>query len=159
MSGLRLRFILALVLFLSWLGWLAVAVWQKDTASVLSRARMLAASHAVVVEIRWDQEPAGPSTRATVVEWLQWEGAEPPAGATIEIGNLSQARPAASSQLVPPGTYLALLRPDNTGYRLVGLPRSVGYEGNEASLPILYPWNPATQAQWERLKPDFTIKK
>ena len=71
MSWLRLRLLLAFVLFVGWLGWLAVAVyearWQPEPVRIVSHAKLTAADHIVVANITKGTDGL-PQTEVEVVE-------------------------------------------------------------------------------------------
>ena len=146
MTLVRLRFAVALVVFLAWLGWLAVAVAKKGEP-VLSRAQLLNATHLVVADVTLG-DGGLPSTTATVVEVLRGDGV--PAG-PITVLNLDLALPAGAKAFPGPGVYLLPLTSDGRTFRVAGLPRSPGYEPAESARPVIYPATEATRAQARRL--------
>lgn len=148
MKVARLRLILAAVLFLAWLGWLAAAVLQKDAVDVLSRAQLTEATVLVVAEVAADGEGL-PDPKVTVVKTLK--GTLEGDGKSIEVLNLRKAAlpgkgfPAASTYLIP------LTFDKVMGYSVAGLPRSPGYEAANPERPPIYPWNDNTRKQLAKL--------
>ena len=145
MTAARLRFAVALLLFLGWLGWLALAVAKKGDP-VLSRAQLLSATHLVYAEVTLGEDGM-PAPTARVVEALRGAGL----GLTVEVANLPSALPAGAKTFPGPGTYLLPLVGDGKGYRVAGLPRSPGYEPAEPSRPVIYAATEATRAQVRKL--------
>lgn len=144
MSFARLRFAIALIAFLAWLTWLAVAVAQKGTSPVVSRAQLAAASHLVVCKVTVGDDGL-PAITATVVESLSGPTLRP--GEVIEVLNLNSAMPPGASALPGEGEYLLPLVGDRGTYRVAGLPRSPGYEAAETVRPAIYRYDAATRAQ------------
>ncbi len=148
MNRARVRFALALVAFLAWLGWLAVAVAEKGKHPVVSRAQLAAATHVVVATVTAGPDDL-PATTATVTRTLR--GTAIPPGTVLEVFNLSGAQVPGAGTHPAPGEYLIALVSDGRTYRVAGLPRSPGYEPAEPDRPMVYPWDAATSAQLRAL--------
>ncbi|MGL6076428.1 MAG: hypothetical protein ACRC8S_19925 [Fimbriiglobus sp.] len=148
MIWLRLRFLAALVLFVAWLGWLAFAVQSKGNP-ILSRAQVINANQIVFAEVRVGDDGL-PLPMAQVTKVLR---GNVPVG-PIEVMNLPAALPAGAKHFSGPGEYLLLLSGDGKTYRIVGLPRSPGFEPAEPTRPVLYPATDATRLQIEKLIKD-----
>jgi hypothetical protein len=147
MSGARIRLIVAAVLFLGWMVWLALAVADKGSVDPVSRAQLTEATILVTAEVT--SVEGKPARKVKVVQRLSATG--PADGAEIDVANLSQA-------VVPgkgfpgDGVYLLPLVPrDGSGFSLAGLPRSPGYEPANPPHPSIYPWNEATRVQLKAL--------
>jgi hypothetical protein len=145
MIWLRLRFVAALLVFLAWLGWLAFAVQSKGNP-VLSRAQVIHANQIVFAEVRVGDDGL-PLPTAQVTKALR---GNVPLG-PIEVLNLPSALPAGTKQFPGAGEYLLLLAGDGKTYRIVGLPRSPGFEPAEPTRPVIYPATDATRRQIEKL--------
>ena len=52
MTGARIRLIVAAALFLAWMSWLALAVFDKGTVDPLSRAQLTEATILVAAEVQ-----------------------------------------------------------------------------------------------------------
>ena len=144
MTGARLRFAAAALVFLGWLGWLGVAVLEKGKHPVVSRAQLTAATHLIVAEVTVDAEGL-PARTATVVETLS--GPALPAGTMIEVLNLPSSLPPGAGQFPGPGRYLVPVVADGATYRVAGLPSSPGYDAVTPVRPAVYVWDDATRAQ------------
>lgn len=151
MSFARVRLVLAAGVFLAWLGWLAVAVSQKGSVQIVSRAQLTAATTLVVGEVVLGADGT-PSPRVKVVKVLAGEAA-----GEIDVGNLpSSATPlpvAGNSRTPQAGTYFLALVKGEGGYRIAGLPKSPGgYEATTPDRPLIYPWAEDVKQQLRTLK-------
>jgi len=145
MTFARLRFAVALVAFLAWLGWLAVAVASKGDP-VLSRAQLMNATHLVYAEVAVGDDGL-PRPTATVVEVVRGTGV----AGEIAVLNLPTALPAGAKSFPGPGVYLLPLGSDGKTFRVVGLPRSPGYDAADLVRPVIYRATEATRTQLARL--------
>ena len=145
MTGARLRFALALLLFLAWLGWLALAYFGKGEHPVLSRSQLLAATHLVVADI--GPGPDGLPATLTVVETLKGE----PISGSPDVWNLPSALPPGAARFPGSGRYLVPLAGDGKTYRIADPAPSPGYPQEAAARPRIYPWGEATRAQMAAL--------
>ncbi len=145
MTFARLRFAVALLAFVAWLSWLAVAVAQKGNP-VLSRAQLLNATHLVYAEVSVGDDGL-PKPTATVVEVARGDGVS----GNITVLNLPKALPSGAKSFPGPGLYLLPLGGDGKTFRVVGLPRSPGYEAADPVRPVIYPATDATRVQLQRL--------
>jgi hypothetical protein len=141
----RARFAIALIAFLAWLGWLAVAVAEKGDP-VLSRAQLLNASHLVYADVTVGDDGL-PRATATVVEVVRGTAL----AGEIGVLNLPAALPAGAKSFPGPGVYLLPLGGDGKTFRVVGLPRSPGYDAADPVRPVIYPATDATRRQLDRL--------
>ncbi len=141
----RARFAVALIAFVAWLGWLAVAVAKKGDP-VLSRAQLLNATHLVYAEVTVGDDGL-PRATATVVEVVRGTAL----AGEIGVLNLPAALPAGAKSFPGPGVYLLPLGGDGKTFRVVGLPRSPGYEAADPVRPVIYPATDATRVQLDRL--------
>src|SRR5215212_5015496 len=128
MTRARALLILAAVLFVGWLGWLGYAVdaarWAANTAPVVSRAQLTAATHLLVGEVKIGDDGL-PLSEVKVVEVLR--GGGPAAGQTAVVRNLNKARPPGAKQF-DSGPYLLAVVGEGSNFSVAGLPRSPGYE-------------------------------
>ena len=145
MTVARARFAIALLAFVAWLGWLAVAVAKKGDP-VLSRAQLLNATHLVYAEVTVGDDGL-PNPTATVVEVAR--GGQ--LSGEIAVLNLPKALPAGAKSFPGPGVYLLPLGGDGKTFRVVGLPRSPGYDAADPVRPVIYPATDATRSQLRRL--------
>ena len=145
MTFARLRFAVALLAFVAWLGWLAAAVALKGDP-ILSRAQLLNATHLVYAEVTVGDDGL-PRSGATVVEVARGEAVT----GNITVLNLSKALPAGAKSFPGPGVYLLPLNGDGKTFRVVGLPRSPGYDAADPVRPVIYPATAATRLQLQRL--------
>ena len=145
MTAARARFAVALIAFVAWLGWLAVAVAKKGDP-VLSRAQLLNATHLVYAEVTVGGDGL-PRATATVVEVVRGTALS----GEIGVLNLPTALPAGAKSFPGPGVYLLPLGGDGKTFRVVGLPRSPGYDAADPVRPVIYPATAATRAQLDRL--------
>ena len=141
----RARFAVALIAFVAWLGWLAVAVAKKGDP-VLSRAQLLNATHLVYAEVTVGDDGL-PRATATVVEVVRGTAL----AGEIGVLNLPTALPAGAKSFPGPGVYLLPLGGDGKTFRVVGLPRSPGYDAADPVRPVIYPATAATRVQLDRL--------
>ena len=148
MTGARLRFALALGLFLAWLGWLAWAYAAKDKNPIVSRGQLTAATHWVVAEVSVGADGL-PGESATVTQVFVGSGIQP--GDTVGVLNLPSALPPGSAAFPGPGPYFLPLVADGKTFAIAGLPRTVRYEPQTFARPPVYPWTPATERQVAKL--------
>ena len=141
MTGARIRFALALTLFLAWLGWLAVAYFEKGKHPVLSRSQLLAATHLVVADIAPGAD--GLPQTLTAVETIKGE----PVTGTVDVRNLPSALTPGAEAFAGPGRYLVPLVSDGRVYRIADPAPSPGYPQQAAARPRIYTWDEATRKQ------------
>ena len=168
----RVRLFIAAVLFIGWLGWLAVTALTKSREPVVSRAQAAAAG----VPVRAKLEMAEPDRESLllrhtpngqVVTPLKGQ-ADKPAFVVEVVENLHANGPAAGTKIgvtnlpacagyTGPGEYLLLLNPDGDAtldgrpaYTLVGQQRSPGAEPDGAP-PMIYKWGEDVGKQVQRL--------
>ena len=149
MTFARIRLVVAVAMFVGWLGWLAAAVYEArhapDRAALLSRSQLLAADTLVVAEVGIDPDDGLPATSAAVSEVARGASAKP--GDTITVLNLKSALPPGAEHFPGAGKYLLPLVSDGKTYRIAGLARSPGYEPTAGPRPRVYPWTDDTRAQ------------
>ena len=152
----RIRLGVAIVLFLSWLGWLALAVAEKGKTPVVSRAQLAGAN--LVVLGRVDADPEDPSAPGTTVQVTSVLSGDPTvAGKTLSVMNLRSASPPGASGFPGTGDYVLALVSDGKTFRVAGLPRSPGYGEAMPPRPVIYRWTPAMEAQMKGL--GYTVNK
>jgi hypothetical protein len=151
----RVRLIVALALFLAWLGWLGYAAMSKSRGPVVSRVQATATTYAVVAEVSAGTE-GKPAAQPRVIEVIAGDG--PPANTILLVANLPEAK-----GFTGPGQYLLLLTPDPSvgrvvidgkdlpAYAVVGQQRSPGYDLANVGPPMIYPVSDDVKAQAERL--------
>lgn len=138
----RLRFAVALVIFLGWLTWLALAVAKKGDTYPVSRAQIANATHLVAARLTLGDD--GLPAEATVVESLRGDLT---ADAKPMILNLSNAVVAGGTAPKSGEIYLLALQHDGKTYRIIGLPRSPGTDPADPPRPLIYPWDDGTRGQ------------
>ena len=131
MTFARIRLIVAALLFLGWLGWLAYAVSQKGTVQIVSQAQLAAATHWVIADVTVGPDGI-PLTKVAVKESRFGDKLT----GTIEVKNLgSSATPLpvnGDSRTPPAGEYLLPLVKLRDGvYEIAGLPLA-GLPGADA---------------------------
>jgi hypothetical protein len=139
----RLRLIVALVLFLAWMGYLGYAALTKSHSPIVSRAQAAVAEIAVVADVEAEQD-GKPSMKIKVVETLSPGG--PQSGTALFVVNLPEAR-----GFEGPGQYLLLLAPDLPQYYVVGQVRSPGNDLANVGKPAIYRWNDDVRKQYGKL--------
>jgi hypothetical protein len=152
MNFVRVRFWIALALFLGWLSWLGYAVWynQYRRPDALSRAQLTGADLLVVAEVKTNSD-GQPEKTVVVTKCISGKG--PAVGQAISIGNLASAQPPGRT-FPGPGEYLLPLIASGTAADsfLIGeLPRSPGHSPTRFVRPVVYPWNEAVQTQLRTL--------
>jgi hypothetical protein len=152
MTFARVRFAVALAVFVGWLAYLGYAVWCNTfhKPELVSRAQLTEAVVLVVADVKVDDE-GKPSSEVTVSALLSRGGPKP--GDAVQVARLPAAQP--PGQPFPgPGQYLLPLVPDGAEpnrFKVAGLPRSPGYPAIDPVRPVIYPWNEAVQAQLRKL--------
>jgi hypothetical protein len=149
----RLRLIVALALFISWMAYLGYAALTKSHTPIVSRAQAAGTEVAVVAEVETDKD-GKPSMKAKVVETLT--PGEPKPGTVLFVVNLPEVR-----GFDGPGQYLLLLSPEtffqpNNGnelppFSVVGQLRSPGNELAGVGKPAIYRWTDDIRKQYEKL--------
>ena len=147
MTRARALLALAAVLFLGWLVWLGVAVyqarWAPDTTPVVSRAQLTAATHLFVADVTIGDDGL-PQNTAQVVEVIRGDGVT--AGQIVTVRNLHNARPPGAKEFRS-GPYLLAVVGEGGNFAVAGLPRSPGYEATAPSVLVIYPWSDGMRAQ------------
>ena len=151
----RMRFFVALLLFVGWISYLGYAALNKSHSPIISHAQVAAASVVLVAEVAANPDDK-PSIRVKVLESLTPSG--PPLGSEVTILNLPNSRGFEGA-----GEYLLLLHPeffflkpqDNPHelppYSVVGQQRSPGNDLAGVGKPAIYRWNDDVRKQVERL--------
>jgi hypothetical protein len=148
MSGARLRFGLALALFLGWLGWLGYLVARQSREQPVSRPQILAAEYLIVGRVE-----AGPDGAPSVLVKVEQVYASPAGGGVPDkiTTDLSDALGFRGS-----GSYLLPLSPEKGQpvFRVTPIPRSPGYDPRlPQSRPYVYRWGPDVEAQLREVRP------
>ena len=155
MTGPRTRLIVAAALLVGWLSWLAYLAATKTNPVVVSRSQVMAATHFVLANVTRDPETGQPNRQVTVVQDLR-PGAQPiPAGATVSVLNIRDARIAGGKGgFEDPGPYLLPLTAANEGvFILTPPPRAPG--ASQPLRPWAYVWGaPGVKEQFEALVVD-----
>jgi hypothetical protein len=149
----KARFVLALALFLAWLGYLGYLVAQRPRgAVVLSRPQFLVSELDVVANVK-----AG-SDVVEVVEVLSadTEAAKKLKGSEITVTNLAKCGPpddlkGERPDLKGDGEYLLALHevnPDKKEYAVVPTPPSPGFK---RGTPRVYPYTKEVAAQYKQV--------
>jgi hypothetical protein len=135
------------LLFVGWLGYLAVQVWKYRTPPVVvSRAQLLAAKYDVVAEVRAkaDGRPDGDVTVRKVL--FAADAAGPKDEDRIMVGNLVDC-----DGFAGPGPYVLPLSTTAEGhFRVAGLPFDPGRAGDPR--PRVYPDTTAVREQFQALR-------
>jgi hypothetical protein len=139
----QLRLIVALLLFLAWMGYLGYAALTRSHSPIVSHSQAAAAEVAVVADVEADPD-GKPSMKVKVIETLLPGG--PMAGTALFVVNLPDAR-----GFEGPGQYLLLLTPDLPQYYVVGQLRSPGTDPSNSGKPAIYRWNDDVRKQYEKL--------
>jgi len=138
----RLRFGVALAIFVGWLGWLALAVAKKGDTYPVSRAQLTNATHLVAARLTLGDD--GLTVEAAVVESLRGELTR---DAKPTILNLANAIVVGGTAPKSGGIYLLALQYDGKTFRIAGLPRSPGTDPADPPRPLIYAWDDGTRAQ------------
>jgi hypothetical protein len=134
------RFIVAVGLFLGWVGWLAYLAATARHPVVLSRPQLLAADAVVIADI---DDPTNDFTVAEIVFPRDLPKFKDP----IRVVNLGQCDRAFA--FAGPGSYILPLHKDELGNLLVEpVPASPGFDGGP---PRIYPLTAETRAQLDRI--------
>jgi hypothetical protein len=171
MRPTALRLLIAAVLFVSWIGYLAYQVATRPIRAtpegprplVLSRPQFLLSPLHVLAVVPSNEDPV----EVEVKEVLFQKDGTVKVGDTLKVINISKARPPHVPQKDPtppddwtrPGTYLLPLQPIGRGeYEVVTIPDSTHSPGRHFDLtnpPRIYPNTPAALAQYHQLpKPE-----
>jgi hypothetical protein len=137
------RLALAVVLFVSWVGYLGYLAWATSHPIVLSRPQFLVSNLDVIAHV----EPSEAGVKVTVdkVHWPRTEEAKKLEGSQIEVAELTDA-----AGWNEPGTYILPLTRDTKGtYRVAPIPPSPGYN---RAVPKIYVANPQTLYQLETIR-------
>ncbi|MGL4423503.1 MAG: hypothetical protein ACRCZF_22795, partial [Gemmataceae bacterium] len=146
----RLRLVVALILFGSWLAYLGYAVANKGKVQIVSRAQLTAATVLVIGQVATSPDGT-PTTKLTIDKVLQGTLAE----SSIEVMNLpAAATPIAIGESRTPaaGLYcVPLVKLASGRWMIAGLPRSPGVEAVMPVRPTIYPWTDDVQQQLRTL--------
>ncbi len=161
MRAAVVRLVLASVLFVGWIGYLAYLVFTASNPVVLSRPQLLVADLTVLARID------DPKSKTAVIEevFRVRDGAAPKVGDTITVHNLDQCHrlphddedPASvPSDWTGPGLYILPLQrlKEKGGYLVEQVPPSPGYPPSRVpgeGAARIYPLTPQTREQLERL--------
>lgn len=137
----------AALLFVGWIGYLAVQTWKYRTPPVVvSRAQLLAAKYDLAADVRAKAD-GRPESEVTVREILfAADAAAPKVGNKIKVGNLADC-----DGFGGPGAYVLPLTATADGhYRVAGLPFDPGRAGEVR--PRIYPDTAAVREQFKALR-------
>jgi hypothetical protein len=138
----RTLFILVLLLFALWVGFLGVLAVKTADPIILSRPQILVSTLDVIAEVSETSGKASPRIQIQEVHWPKQ--AERLVGQEIEVANL----PAASGWRGA-GRYIVPLVQQDGVYLVASVPRSPGFVGLP---PRIYPLTEATRAQLDEIK-------
>ena len=146
------RLALAVVLFVSWVGYLGylAATTRPPANGILSRPQFLVSQLDVIARV---EEPEGQPPRVTVekVHWPQDDEARQLVGKQIEVLDLAK-----SDGWVGPNTYiLPLTRAGKETYRVAPIPRSPGFERHQTRI---YLATPQTRYQLDTIQKPETVE-
>lgn len=148
------RFIIPLAALLAWLGWLGYLAWFKTNPIVVSHSQVMASTNFVLANVTRDPDTGQPDKAVTVVQDLRPLAQPIPAGSTITVQNIKDARIAGGPEgFQDPGPYLLPLTATGSGaFILTPPPRAPGAEGPARSRPWAYVWGaPGVQEQFQTL--------
>lgn len=149
MSGARLRFGLALALFVGWLGWLGYLVARQSREQPVSRPQVLAAEYLLVGRV----EAGDDGTPKVVIKvervYAKPLGTDVPESVVADLSDALGFR--------GPGSYLLPLTQEKgqpAVFRVTPIPRSPGYDPRmPQSRPYIYLWGPGVEAQLREVRP------
>jgi hypothetical protein len=144
-----LRFLLAVAVFLAWLGWLSYLAITASRPVVVSRPQVLVSTYDVIAEV------GDPDKPVVIKEVLFSADKDTPAvGDTIPVRNLGACHPPTSDGSVldwaGPGQYLLLLHKVGKEYEVVPPPDLTGLASGS---PRLYPATEEVLRQYHESKP------
>jgi hypothetical protein len=147
------RFVLLVLLFAAWIGWLVYLVVQLKSSVppgetrpvVLSRPQFLVSSLDILAEVpAVAAEPVEVTVRQ--VAWPKDKDTQDLVGKQIKVSHLSECR----EDWIGPGEYiLPLMRLGEQGYQVAPLPRSPGFPSGR---PRIYPATPQTLQQLQEIE-------
>lgn len=146
MSRAKLRFLLAALVFIAWIGYLAYLVAVTRDYTVLSRPQFLVSNLYVVAKVDGDQDhPAG----SIIVEEMPWsadEADKKSLNTTLLVAKLELCH--AANGWGGPGSYiLPLMKLDGGKYVLAETPPSPGFHGRDEYRLRIYPVTDETRHQ------------
>jgi hypothetical protein len=148
------RLVVPLALFLGWLGWLGYLAATKTNPIVVSHSQVMASTNFVLAQVTRDPDTGQPDKQVKVVQDLRPLSQPIPAGTTITVQNIKDARIAGGADgFKDPGPYLLPLTAAGDGtFRLTPPPPAPGAEGSSRLRPWAYVWSaPGVQQQFEAL--------
>jgi hypothetical protein len=145
MKAAVVRLVVALVLFLSWIGWLAFLAVTTTRPVVLSRPQLLVSTLDVIAEVNAAGDHPAEEVLVKDVHWPAEEKAL--AGRRITVIDLPNG-----DGWMGPGMYILPLVKEGEGYRLATIPSSPGYDATlRGDRPRIYPVTPETLAQLDEI--------
>jgi hypothetical protein len=149
----RTRLALAAVLFVAWIGYLAVLAWTTSRPVVLSRPQFLVANLYVIAELPGSDRPAADVTvREAGGPGVDRDKVKP--GGRVKVINLPEVGPAQGWHGA--GEYILPLskRQDGT-FQVTPIPPSPGFaaDAGRAERLRIYPATRETRAQLRQLEP------
>jgi hypothetical protein len=157
----KVRLVLAAVMFLAWIGYLAYLAATTARPVVLSRPQFLEADLYVIAELKNGANPDAPAAEVSVRE-VVWSAKGAQANGSLVVKNL----PLCGRKFGwdGPGEYILALKRDEDprgSYLVAPVPRSPGYVGVEPDPQTgltpgpIYPATPETRRQLEILTETF----
>ena len=146
MKGAKVRLVVASILFVGWLGYLAFLAFNYSRPVVVSRSQMMIATHLAEAKIFLENDRP---VRAEIIRFLGKtpEADVKPGTEPILIADLQSALQINQKPLQNEGIYLLpLVEQGKSKYALVSPPRSPGLESPPAR-PLIYPFSPEVEKQ------------
>jgi hypothetical protein len=160
-KGVAVRFVVALALFLGWIGYLVFLVFTSRHPVILSRPQLLVSKIDIIGRI--DDVKTGEVT----VEEVNWVDPKlqvrPQKGARIRVLNLEDCRPILFEEgkqkpgpidWTGPGVYILPLIVHVDEYEVATIPPSPGallLRGRDHGPPRIYPFTSETRAQLDAI--------
>jgi hypothetical protein len=150
----KLRVLVAALLFVSWIGYLAYLVATTRDTIVLSRPQFLVSNLYVIGKVTGDAEHPVGSLQVEEVPWsADDKDREQLVGATIPVKRLEQCQKANGWKGA--GSYiLPLMKFGEGNYWLTETPPSPGFQGREEYRLRIYPVTEQTRRQLQHLIAD-----
>ncbi|MCX7665060.1 MAG: hypothetical protein N2112_05895 [Gemmataceae bacterium] len=159
----RIRFYIPLAIFVIWLAWLAFLALTQTNKQIVSRAQLMKANAAVVVELSPEQMKQNAPVTVMQILWGELAGLE--VNKPIQVTNLKNARLSDGKELSKPSQILMFLTPagESGQYEIAVAPRSpnLGPLPKESKTleypweehPPIYTWTPEIEKQAMALQP------
>ena len=131
------------VLFLSWIGWLAYLAFTTTKPIVLSRPQFLVSDLDVIAEVDGLDEPV----TVKEISWPQTDAPKKLINTQIKVENLRDCQDHGWSG---PGLYILPLVMEGMTYRAAAIPPSPGL--SRGAKPRIYRATPETRAQLRQIR-------